>query len=196
MVSEPSSYGLIIEGPYDESFYKALIPRICGMSLSFETRLGRGLPGLMEKFPALLRTLEKVREGRPVDKALVIRDSDRKDPLAAREEMARRIEGKNFAFPHGVQLCVVRRTMETWLLADINAINTVAVSRGGRKVSEIKGNVEEIDDPKARLRSVLSKAGTEYTAIVCGDIASNIKIDTLEYRCPSFRSFKQSVLDC
>jgi hypothetical protein len=195
-VSKPVSYGLIVEGPYDEMFYRALIPRICGMSLMFETRVCRGVHGLVKNLATFLRTLEWVHQGLPVDKVLVIHDSDRKDLLAAREEMARQINGKKFAFPHGIQLCAIRRAMEAWLLADVNAINTVAVSRGGREVPEVTGSPEDLQDPKMRLRFVLSSAGIEYTAAVCGEIARNLRIEVLEYRCPSFRSFKQSVLDC
>lgn len=195
-VNKLASYGLIVEGPYDELFYEALIPRICGTDPSFVTRVCDGLQGLMKNFPAFLRNLENVLQGRPVDKALVIRDSDRKDPLAARAEMARRIEKKEYAFPHGVQLCVVRRAIETWLLADINAVNTVALDRGGRRVGDVKGNIEDIRHPKTLLRSRLSTARIVYTGPVCSEIARNLRIEILEYRCASFRTFKQSVLDC
>lgn len=190
------TYGLIVEGPYDKAMYEALIPRICERNLSFKTRPCGGKDWLIKNFRYLLRDLENVLQGRPVDKALVIRDSGGKDPTAIKTEMEERIHGMAFAFPRGVKLCIIRRTMETWLLADAEAINTVAQNRGGRQIQEVQGTLEEIHDPKAKLRSVLSEAKLPYTEPVCAEIASHLRIDHLKYRCRSFRTFMQSVIDC
>ena len=190
------TYGLIVEGPYDQAMYEALIPRICERDLSFKTLLCEGKDGLMKNCPDFLRILEKVLLGRPVDKALVIRDSDRKEPLAIRTRMEGKIDERGYAFPRGVKLCVVRREMETWLLADAQAINIVAQNRGGRQIQEVQETLEEIHDPKAKLRSVLSEAKLPYTEPVCAEIASHLRIDHLEHRCPSFWTFRQNVLDC
>jgi hypothetical protein len=42
------TYGLIVEGPYDQAMYEALIPRICERNLSFKTLLCEGKDGLMK----------------------------------------------------------------------------------------------------------------------------------------------------
>jgi len=193
-VSNPT-YGLIVEGPYDQAMYEALIPRICGGEVVF-TRPCGGVDRLMKLFHALLRDLEHVVRGGPVDKALVIRDSGGKDPAAVETDMAHRISGRAYAFTRGVQLCIVQRTMETWLLADAQAINSVAAERGGRRIQDVQGTLEDVQDPKKELQSVLSEARLEYTTVVCAEIASHLRIDHLEYRCPSFRSFRQNVIDC
>ena len=190
------TYGLIVEGPYDKAMYEALIPRICERNVCFKTRSCGGVGRLMKSFHGLLRDLEHVVRGGPVDKALVIRDSDGKEPLAIRTRMEGKIDERGYAFPRGVKLCVVRREMETWLLADAQAINIVAQNRGGRQIQEVQETLEEIHDPKAKLRSVLSEAKLPYTEPVCAEIASHLRIDHLEYRCPSFRTFRQDVLDC
>lgn len=195
-MSNPPSYGLIVEGTYDESFFETLLPRICTVELRIITRSCGGLPNLMKQFPVLLGDFEHILNGQPVDKALVIRDASGGGVESSRRGMDERIRGRTYSFPRGVQLCVVFREMETWLLADAGAINTVAVARGGREVSGVQGNLEDIYDPKRELRSILSRARIEYTAPVCGEIAANLSIDTLEYRCPSFHAFKRSVLDC
>ena len=150
----------------------------------------------MKWFHALLRDFEHAVQGGPVDKALVIRDSGGKDPIALEAEMAATIQGMQYVFPRGIKLCAVRRTMETWLLADAQAITAVAVTRGGRQIQEVQGTLEDIHDPKEKLRSVLSEAEIEYTDRVCAEIAFRLRIDHLEYRCPSFRTFKQNLLDC
>ncbi len=195
-MSDPTSYGLIVEGPYDKQVYEGLIPRICSADLLLVTRLCGGVTNLMKLFPAFLREFEHLLNGQPVDKALVIRDAEGIDIQKPRIKMEEKIKGCTYAFPLGVQLCVVRQEMETWLLADIGAINAVATARGGRKISELHRSPEDIHDPKRELRSLLSRAQIELTAPVCREVASKLNIETLEYRCPSFRTFKRSVLDC
>ncbi len=195
-MSDIASYGLVVEGPYDKAFYEALLPRICNTSLHIVTRVCDGVAKLMKLFPVFLSEFEHVRHGRPVDKALVIRDSQGAETSAPRTRMENSIRGRTYSFPREVQLCVVRRQIETWLLADGSAINQVTKSRGGREVSEVTGSLEDIRDPKARLRSLLIQARIEYSAAVCAEIASQVRIGTLEYRCPSFLDFKRKVLDC
>ena len=191
-----TTYGLVVEGPRDKVMYEALIPRICGTTLSFRTRVCNGVSELKKKFPVFLRNLETVLQGRPVEKVIVIRDSGGKDPTALQTEMAARIQGMEYAFPRGIKLCAVRRTMETWLFADAQAITDVARARGGRQVQEVQGTLEDIEDPKQTLRSVLSDARIEYTDVLCAEIAVLLRIDRLENRCLSFRTFKLNVIDC
>lgn len=195
-MNEAASYGLIVEGPYDKAFYAALIPRVCSAALHLTVRVCNGVSNLMKQFPALLADFEHTRHGRPVDKALVVRDSRGPDAHGALRRMQDKIKMRAYSFPRGVQLCVVFREMETWLLADANALNAIASSRGGRNVSDVKGSPEDIQDPKTRLRSLLSEARIEYTPQVCAEIAASLSIDALAARCPSFRTFKQKVLDC
>jgi len=46
------------------------------------------------------------------------------------------------------------------------------------------------------LKQLLSEAKLEYTDQVCAEIARSLRLDTLSYRCPSFLTFKQRVVDC
>ena len=83
-----------------------------------------------------------------------------------------------------------------WLLADVAAVSGVAEKRGGRAVAELQGTLEEIEYPKERLKQLLSEAKLEYTEQVCAEIARSLRLDTLSYRCPSFLTFTQRVVDC
>lgn len=190
------SYGIVVEGPYDVSVYEELIRKICSANVEIIPRPVGGVPCLMGGFPKLLKELEHVRRGRPVDKALVIRDADRGDPDTIEGLMMRRIQGQSFSFPRGVQLIAVRRDMETWLLADEEAVNAVALSRGGRHVASVQGTLEEIVNPKERFMRLLSQARLPYDQQVCREIAQRTKLDTLRYRCPAFLSFERKVIDC
>lgn len=193
---DESCYGLIVEGPYDESVLSELVRRIISPNLRVIALPCGGVSKLLTKFPGYLVYLEHAWNDKPVDKAFVIRDWSGPDLASAEREMAQKIEGRRFSFPHTVQFCAVRQEMETWLLADAEAINIVADSREGRHVSPVQGELEEISDPKARLVDLLSDAKLPYDAKVCGEIAQRTSLDRLRYRCASFRSFEEKVIDC
>ena len=143
-----------------------------------------------------LEALEYAVEGRAVEKALVIRDSGGKDPKSIEEELTQKVRERPWAFSHDVHICIIRREVETWLLADVEAVKTVAQNRGGQEVAEVQETLEEIEYPKKRLRQLLSEAKLEYTDRVGAEIARSLRLDKLSYRCPSFRTFMQRVVDC
>jgi hypothetical protein len=155
-----------------------------------------GVVNLMRKLPGFLRELEFARQGGPVGKAMVVRDCGGLEPDQAEGRMAAKVHGRRFGFHRGVKFHAVRRAMETWLLADVDAINSVAMERGGRRVSAVKGQLEEIVDPKKLLTQLLTSARLVYDKEVCRQIASRTRIETLRYRCLSFRSFETKVIDC
>jgi hypothetical protein len=52
---------------------------------------------------------------------------------------------------------------------------------------------EKINDPKARLKNILSDVDIVYTAEVARKIAAASRLDVLAARCPSFKSFQEAV---
>jgi hypothetical protein len=52
---------------------------------------------------------------------------------------------------------------------------------------------EKINDPKARLRTILSDAKIVYTAEEARKIAGAARLDVLAARCPSFRKFQDAI---
>jgi hypothetical protein len=191
-----NAYGIVVEGPYDGAILCELIPRILGREVPVISRPSYGKENLRKNLLTHLGTLEHSVEGRAVDKALVIRDSGGKDCKTLEEELAHRVQGRPWAFSHGLHVCIIRREVETWLLADVAAVNAVAEKRGGRAVAEVQGTLEEVEYPKEKLKQLLSEARLEYTDQVCAEIARAVRLDTLSYRCPSFRIFRQRVADC
>ena len=145
---------------------------------------------MMSRFPDYLKALEFANAGGPVDKAIVIRDSNAKDPAKVEEAMRAKIAAKRYRFPHGVRLHAVKRATETWLLADAATIGRVA---GGRSVVRTPDPLEEIQDPKGRLQQVLSGAGLLYTSEVCAEIARQLDLELLRTTCPNFRVFEQKM---
>jgi hypothetical protein len=192
-----NTYGIVVEGPFDVAVLPELIPRILGRQVPVIRRPCYGKDNLRKNLVVHLETLEYAVEGRAVEKALVIRDSGGKDPKIIEEELIRKVQERHWAFSQGVHVCIIRREVETWLLADVaEGVNAVAKKRGGRAVAEVQGTLEDLEYPKERLKQLLSEAKLEYTDQVCAEIAHSLRLDTLSYRCPSFRTFKQRVLDC
>lgn len=187
------SYGLVVEGPYDEAFYRTLVARIAGGNPVVESLIGGG-HGLLRNFPGLLRRLEHIVAGGPVEAALVIKDADGHSVEEVEAQLAQRVAQRNFAFAHGVSFCAVQREMETWLLADHDAINRVSVNRGRNDgVVRFPEILEGVADPKTQLRRVLSRAGLDYSIAVCTEIAAEMDLERVGNRCPSFQRFAQKL---
>lgn len=191
-----NSYGIVVEGPYDVAILRELIPKILARDVPVISRPCFGKDNLRKNLFAFLKDLQTVMEGRAVEKALVIRDSGGKDPKIIKAELTQKANQRHWTFSHGVHVCIIRREVETWLLADAAAVNGVGATRGGRAVAEVQGTLEEIERPKERLKQWLSEARLAYTERVCSEIARSLKLDTLRYRCPSFRMFEERVINC
>jgi len=186
------SYGLVVEGEGDQRVYENLVPRIDSPDATVYCRSCGGVGRLMREFSALLKTFEYVHEGAPVDLAIVIRDTDMKPPALVMQKMREQLRNRRYPFP--IELCVVVRKLDTWLLADETAINAVARLRDGKVVARINEDVETIVDPKTRLQRTLTAAGLPYNPRVLEEIAQNANLQTLQYRSASFRQFEASVL--
>lgn len=111
-------YGLIVEGPYDEGVFSEFVRKIVGKDLRVIIRPCGGVSKLMTRLSGYLKELEHAWNGKPVAKAIVIRDWQGRDLTAAEQEMAQKVQGRAFTFAHGVRFCAVRQEMETWLLAE------------------------------------------------------------------------------
>lgn len=190
------TYGLIVEGPYDAAVYEELLRKAVPAIAQLVSRPVGGKTQLLNKLLGFLRDLEHVVNGAPVDKVLVVRDANGKDPAQLEKTLTDRIQGKVFTFPHAIQFHAVRRSVEAWLLADTAAINEVAAARGGRPISDMHEELEEVEDSKGRFVRLLSRAGLPFDPAVCREIAARTRLEVLRYRCPSFRSFEQKVVDC
>ena len=186
------TFGLVVEGEYDEAALTELIRKCVATHTEVVPRLCSG--SIMNKFPSMLEEFRRVKQGTYVDKALVIRDANGKDP----GEIILRMEGKisNRHYPFPVKLVAIVRELETWLLADNQAISQVTQQYSGRTVAAVNETLEDIVAPKERLKSLLAKADVPYTDEVARKIAAAVDIERLTYRCPGFRRFQVAVHDC
>lgn len=186
------TFGLVVEGGSDEAALTELIRKCVAADTEVEARLCSG--SIMNKFPSMLEEFRRVKQGTYVDKALVIRDANGKDPGEIILRMEGRISNRHYPFP--VKFVAIVRELETWLLADHEAMSKVAVDYSGRTVPRVNESLEEILTPKERLKHLLAQAKVPYTAEVARKIAAATDIERLRYRCPGFGKFQEAVLDC
>ncbi|MGB9629710.1 MAG: DUF4276 family protein [Thermodesulfobacteriota bacterium] len=128
--------------------------------------------------------------GSYVDKAIVICDAHGKDPEEIKNKMRGKISGRNYPFE--VKFIVIVQELEAWMLADEEAISKITQ----KPIVRIKGDIESINDPKEKLKEILSQSKISYTPSVVSNIAKEMNLDKIHYRCPSFRGFFQEVKDC
>jgi hypothetical protein len=188
------SYGLIVEGEADKNVFDQLIRKVNSPDASIYPLTCGGVGRFMKMFPDLLLSFKYMHNGGSVDGALVIRDCDNKSAQDVLSRMQEKLGNRTYNFPRGIEFCVVNRNLDSWLLADERAINEVSRARQGRPVARVNETIEEITHPKERLQGILNEAKLVYTPAVLGEIAAAINLQDLEYRVPSFVSFKESVL--
>ena len=181
-------FGLVVEGNDDVTALSELIQK-CKCDVEVITRKCGNSVKLLRQFPSYLEHFRHAKEGKNVDKALVIRDADQKNPAHLINDMRVKINNRHYTFP--VKLLVIVQELEAWLLADENAVSLVT-ERTIRRTQKPEG----LSDPKQKLKNVLSQAKTYYTHEVARKIAANADIDVIEARCPSFRVFREAIIDC
>ena len=183
------TFGIIVEGVFDAAALPELIRKCCTDDIHIEARVCRSASQLMRSGLSFLEEFRYVVQGSSVDKALIIRDADSKDPTELVHRLNVTINTRSYPFP--VRPVIIVQKLETWLLADSEALSQVT----GKIVPEITGTLEAIMEPKERLKNLLSNANRAYTTEVAREIAAASRLEILEYRCPSFRVFRQALRD-
>jgi hypothetical protein len=188
--------GIVVEGDRDRAAYPELIRKIRDdVEIILAEPCGSDIK-LFEKFVGWLKHFEWHAEI-PVKKALVIRDSDCSDPVVWESKMRQILERSHFVPSFPVHFCATKCKIETWLLADENAINHVARSRGKPgPVSKVTIPLESHTNAKELLQQVLSKARLPADPRVYQEIASAASIDRIAARCPYFQQFVDRVRAC
>ena len=187
------TFGLVVEGNDDEAAIPELIRRIREDECEIIVRRARNAPQLMKNMGSLLRTFKHAKQGGPVDKAIVIRDADRKDPRVLVRGLKNRIT-RDVLSLFTVRTCVIVNALEAWLLVDEGAISRACEQRSGHRVQPVHEDIEKILHPKERLFQLLGKV--VYTSQVAREIAQHADLERIKTRCPTFLKFEQAVLDC
>jgi len=171
----------VVEGDYDMKAIPVLIKK-CRNQVKVVARQCRG--PVIGKFRGIL---DEFATRASVDKALIICDANGVDPTKLIAEMNKRLADRRpYEFP--VKPLVIVEELEAWLLADELAIETVV------GIKARFPDPEKLADPKATLKSLLSRSGKPYTAEMAKRIAESVRANVLAKRCQSFAEFREAVL--
>jgi len=188
--------GIIVEGLYDSKTYPVLIQKIradidrvlcidCG-----------GLPKLRNKFVSFIKYFDS-RHDLNLAKVLVIRDSDCGDPGPLEQELRHRLENSRFRPRFPVHFYATKCKLESWLLADEVAINSVAHARNKpRTVEKVDAALEKVREADELLAKTLWRVGLPADEQVYAEIARFADLGKLAGRCPYFQEFEKCVGAC
>jgi hypothetical protein len=188
--------GVVVEGPDDAAVYPILIRRI---DPSFERVYPRECTGrqkLKNKFLYFLEEFAGNPAALDIRKVLVIRDSDCNDPERIEQDLQTIFANSNLRLAFSVSFHATKCELETWLLADEDAINTVSARRGSKgRIRRVEIDLENFREPKELYRRTLSQAGLQDTGAVMKQIAQEVRLEVVAARCPRFGEFVQKVTD-
>jgi hypothetical protein len=188
--------GIVVEGERDKAAYPEFIRKIRDDTERIRAEPCGNDIKLMEKFVGRLKYFQW-RAEHSIDKALVIRDSDCSDPAIWETKMEQILEQSRFVPSFPVHFYATKCEIETWLLADEDAINQVARSRGKPgSVSKVTLQLESHRNAKELFRRVLSEAHLPADPKVYQEIARAVSIDRIAARCPHFQQFVDRVRAC
>lgn len=190
------SVGIIVEGLDDIGVYRVLIKRIDPQVTWVHARECGGRRRLKNKFVAILKVFAGNPEAFRIEKVLVIRDSDCNAPDPLEGELRGILDASGFRPGFDVFFHATKCSVESWLLADEAAINSVSRQRGGRAglaPSEI--DLEATRDADELYVKTLSQVGLQNTAEVMKEIAEQANLETIARRCRRFGDFRRKVTD-
>ena len=120
------------------------------------------------------------------EKVIVLGDADC-DERRERERLQRIYEHLPEGLRRSVHICIIVHELESWLLADENAISRVL----GKNVKPVK-NPERIHDAKEYLEGLFEKGGKKQH-LLAEEIAKHVNAEKLREKCASFADFERKV---
>jgi len=189
-------FGIVVEGDTDSRVYAALIPRIRPEVETVLPKPCQGVTGVRRGFVGWLKHFQW-HSGHEIGKALVIRDSDRRDPQSVEAELDRILKQSGFQPTLPVHFYAAKRMVEAWLLADESAVNEVARQRGKvGSAQPVPDPLESAPDAKRLFRQMLTQADLPADPAVYGEVAAAADIERIKERCPYFARFVECVYGC
>lgn len=191
-------FGIIVEAERDAEVYSTIIRRIRPDVNLVLSRPCQNVVGVRRKFVGWLKHFQWHAD-RPVDKALVIRDSDCNESGSVEDELNRILDQSGFreSLTLPVHFYATRCMVETWLIADEAAVNCIARKRSKvGSAQHVTGDLESLTNPKERFRRMLSQAGLPATSAVYAEVAAAADLDRVVERCPYFQQFIDHVHAC
>jgi hypothetical protein len=188
------SISIVVEGSSDGATYPILMKKIRNDIGKPQVRECGGKSNLKNLFVGFLKEFQR-NHAWQIHVAFVIRDSDCKPPQQIEEQLRKVLHQSGFAPRFRVEFFATKCQLETWLLADENAINQVSHLRGKNKqVAPITIQLESHEKAKELFHERLSIAELRPTTPIYEEIARAADIKRIASRCPNFRQFTEKVL--
>src|SRR6266852_4248781 len=164
------NFGIVVEGNQDSAAYPELIKKIRDDIESIFPIPCGGVGTLKKEFINSLKQF-KWRAPHSIDKALVIMDSDCADAFVWEERLGQIYEQSHFKPTFPVHFHATKCKLETWLLADENAINQASQQRGkNKRVTAVTIDLESNKGAKELFQKQLSRADLPATPRVYQEI--------------------------
>lgn len=188
-------FGLVGGGKYDIGVLETLLKRLRPDLNGVVARSCGNDYRVTTTFPNRILEFTRANAGRAVDKAIVVRDAHRSVPDQLLRKLRASSDLRGYLFP--VEFAVVVPEIESWLLADQDALFTVSQERGvATRFPAANRSPEMLQHPKEHLMELLAEAGVPYTEAVAVRLAETSNLLLIEQLCPSFRSFKWAAEHC
>jgi len=185
--------GIVVEGPSDGTTYPILMQRIRNDFGMRQVRECGGKYRLKNAFLGFLKEFQR-NPAWQINVAFVIRDSDCKPPQEIEEQLRKVLRESGFAPHFPVEFFATKCQLETWLLADENAINEVSKRRGKNKqIGPAQIEFESYKPAKELFQKRLSGVGLPFDPQVYKEVASLADIARITASCRHFQKFVDKV---
>lgn len=173
--------GIIVEGESDEKVIREITNK-----LGVNAKIRRSKRGAKIQSPKKTKSyvLDLLYD---CDKVVILKDSHCSDPYEKERNLEEGLKELEVSFNGSIQICIVVHAIESWRLADEEAIGDYLTSA----VKEIK-NPEDECEPDKVLDEIFKKNGRVYLkgGVAPGEIAKRLSLEQLIKKCPSFIKFK------
>lgn len=188
------NFGLVVEGPTDQAAYPELIRNIRQDTGIVQVRPCGNKSKLRGIFTSYLAEFHR-NSAWQIRTVFVIQDSDCQPSEQIEDRLNRNFDASKFP-NFRVEFFATKCDLETWLVADENAINHVSQQRGANKVVDAVGIQLEHTKAKNYFYDRLERAGLDPVLAIYAEVAKSLDIPKVAGLCPSFRRFVEAVRAC
>jgi hypothetical protein len=173
--------GFIVEGPSDEK----VVEEIC-RKLQVQPKIKRMRKAIN---PRKAKAFAEFLLGLDCERVIILQDSHCSSPVKVEENLRNRLieESLKAKMNRAVKICIVVHAIESWLLADEEAI-------GDYLRSKVRGiyNPENECKPDVVLDEIFKRYGRDYFkgGEAPREIAKRLSLERVTEKCPSFIKFK------
>ena len=173
--------GVIVEGTSDEKVIREITHK-----LGVPVEIRRSKRGAKIQSPTKTKTFA-VELLSHCEKVVILKDSHCADPHEKEHALEEKLKDLGVSFDGTVRICMVVHAIESWLLADDEAI-------GDYLRSEVRDiyNPENECKPDKVLNEIFKRYGLDYFkgGEAPREIAKRLSLDKVIKKCPSFIKFK------